>query len=228
MIKVEMVAAVRELVGDNDATQFSTTQITFYLNWGLDQIAVELGLNQKETTFAALAGSGLVGGVDLPNDFVREVQVRWNGRRLQRIKWRDLYPQQGTIALPTGAGTEPTHYAVAPFTTALGVPGIRRLAFYPYQALTQAATINLQYVSRVAYLNLDSDQCQLPVELHELVVLYGVRYVKMAEGDQEAARFISGDIQRRLTFARDLMTDNDVYTNPEVGGDGEAVYSYDC
>jgi len=223
-----MVAAVRELVGDNDGSQFTTSQITTYLNWGMDQIATELALNQKEVSFAALAGTGLTGGVDLPADFIREVQVRWNGRRLQRINWRDLYPAQSTVVLPVGSSSEPTHYAVAPYTSTTGAAGIRRLAFYPYQALTQAATINLQYMSRLAYLVNDADIATLPVELHELVVLYGVRYVKVAEGDHEAARFISGDIQRRLTFARDLLADHDVHTNPEVGGDGEAVYSYDC
>ena len=226
MIRSDMITAVRDLVGDPDGTQFTENQIGTYLNWGMDQITIELGLNQKETTLAALAGSGLIGGVDLPADFIREVQVRWNGTRLQRMSWRDLYPQGDNLVLSSTAGA-PTHYAVAPFTSSSGAAGIRRLAFWPYQPLTQAATINLQYMARVAYMIANPDTCTLPVELHELVVLYGVRYCKVQEGDHEAARFISGDIGRRMMFARDLLNEHDIHTNPEVGGDGETLYAYD-
>lgn len=221
----DLVNQIRLFVGDTDSAQFTNEQLVQYVNWGADHVASQLNLNQKLYTAAALdAADQDVGGINLPADFIKELDVRWNGSRLQRINWRDVFPATGTISTLTSSPGTPSHYTVGPFEN-----DRRDMLFYPFQPLTQAATIRIRYVSQPVQYSSSSmgTTIVMPNLLIEPVVLYAVSVAKLAEDDPQGAAFVRADANRKIADFMASLSETDAWTNPEVGGDAPALQYHD-
>lgn len=220
MIVSSMRTAIREMFGDIDSAQFTNSQILTYLNWALAQVAQKLELTRNTTTVNALDGSTVegIGGVALPVDFIREIDVRWNGVKLERKRFDELFEDQDSIILTADT---PTHYAIVPVER---TTGNRRMVFYPYQSLTQAATIKINYIGRPADLVADGDSPMLPESLHFALILYTCYLMAAAEQDNERSMFFKYQYQDQINDWSSNLYEVGYNENPRVREDAPPLY----
>jgi hypothetical protein len=219
-----LLTTVREFAGDLSSAQFTDAQITRYINFALGEIARQTNFVKATTTFAALDGNTIdgVGGVAVPADFLQEIEVRWNGIRLNRLRYDEFFLRDEAVVLTTDP---PQYYTITPMN--LAASG-RRIIFYPYQGLTQAAAIFMAYIGKPTALVAGGDVPKLPEVLHDAVAYYATSRVKAAEGDIEGARYFKSEYAQIISEWSSQVYEAGYNENPQVREDGYSLqYIYD-
>jgi len=219
-----LLTTVREFGGDLSSAQFSDAQLTRYINFGLGEVSKRTGQIRATTSYAALDGVTVdgVGGVSVPADFFQEIEVRWNGYRLERMRYDEFFLRGDNIEFQSSA---PTHYTITPFNV---VTGVRRIIFYPYQALTQAGALQLYYVAKMPVLVAGADVPKVPEVLHEAIVFYATHLLKTAEGDYEGSKYFRGLFNQVMTDWETYQVEGGYNENPQVKEYGYSLqYLYD-
>lgn len=217
----EMRTAAREMYGDIDSVQFSDTQLLTYINFSVAEIARRLGFVRNYVQISVMDGSTQegVGGVAVPADFHQEISVRWNGTKLFRMHYDDLFLKGDVITLTSGP---PTHYVVAPvsYTT-----GRRRLLFWPYVGVTQAANVEMLYLARPLDLAAGADVPGIPLDLHMAAVFYTCNLMGMAEGDADKSTLFKRQYFEQMGNWDSYNNDTEYNSNPQIRDDrGSALY----
>jgi len=214
---------VRDLFGDVDGIQSTDATLLIYINYALDEISRRLHNVRAAATFAACDGLNTegVGGVAVPTDFLREIDVRWNGVKLSRARFDEIYLPGDQLVLGSG---DPSFYSVTPVDKTFGQ---RRIIFYPYQTLTKAATIYLLYIGRSAPLVNGGDVPKIPDDLHMALVFYTAFLMAAQEGDSERATFFKSQFTELINNWSVFMVEAGYNENAQVKEDAEALYYID-
>lgn len=213
----QMISAVSALAGDESQVQFTPTQITQYINWGIDEIARRLENLQKQVTFTTLDSVDTVGGVALPLDFDQELFVFWNEIPLSRMDYGHYYADwQGQ----TDNGNA-TYYTVTGLNS---VVNARRMVFYPYQAMGRTGiSVRVIYQCFSPDLVLTTDTPALPEITHEVIVLYALSRCKLQENDYSGYTMVNKDVDARLMQLSTLMDEANGFSYPVVRSEHQTM-----
>lgn len=214
---------VSALAGDESNVQFTTAQITQYLNWGQKEMCRRLELFQKTATITTLdtGHADGMGGALLPVDFDQELHVFWNGQPITRANYADFYS-----ALGGGVGTDnPTYYTIQDYNS---TPA-RRMVFWPYQAQGRTGLdIDVIYTSGPPDLVSGSDVPVLPDVCHETLCLYALSRCKLQENDYKAYQMVFQDYTGRVLELSTLVTEADGFSYPIVRSSNDNVWAMDA
>lgn len=218
----QMITSVSALAGDESNVQFTTTQITVYLNWAIDEISRKLEHHQKQVTFTVLdTGIEGVGGVAMPADFKQELHVFWNEIPLTRMNYGDYYKDWSG---QTDSGNA-TFYSVSGF----GSTGARRVVFYPYQTMGRTGVnVRVIYTSQPVDLVATTDVPPLPPQCDEVICLYALARCKMQENDFQGYKLIKQDVDYKIMELTSLMDEADGFSYPVVRSDVNYVVRSDA
>jgi hypothetical protein len=218
-----MQTFVSALAGDESNVQFTTAQITQYLNWAQKEMVRRLEFFQKTSTITTL-DTGHVdgqGGAILPTDFDQELHVFWNGQRLGKADYAGFYNDLGG-----GIGTDtPTYYSIHDFNS---TPA-RRMVFWPYQSPGRTGLdIDLIYSSQPPDLVSGTDTPVLPDICHEAMVLYALAKCKLQENDYAAFKLIMQDYTQRMMELSTYITEADGFSYPVIRSSNDRVWALDA
>lgn len=200
MLKSEMISAVKGLAGDENQVLWSDTQILRYLNWAQKQLAEKTECLQKKITITSLDSDG---GVLLPTDFFRVLNVKYTGQNLYEVQ-QDTIRSQGMIDEPSTQ--QPVGYCVFPYFQTSATVRNPRMEFFPQQTGSQTGlSIEVWYIAHPLDLSADTDVSGLPEFMHEIAVMYAVKRCKQQEDDFQAAREFQTEIDRMLADAMFTM-----------------------
>jgi hypothetical protein len=214
---------VSALAGDESNVQFTTAQITQYLNWAQKEMCRRLEYFQKTATITTL-DTGVVdnqGGAVLPADFDQELHVFWNGSKISKTSYADFYGQLGG-----GVGTSnPTYYAIQDFNS---TPA-RRMVFWPYQSPGRTGIdLDLIYTAQPPDLVAGVDIPVLPDACHEAMCLYALAKCKLQENDYQAYKLVQGDYLAKIMELSSFVTEADGFSYPIVRSSYEQIESMDA
>ncbi len=214
--------AAREMYGDIDSVQFSDSQLLTYINFSLQEIARRIGFVRAAATYAAMDGinTEYVGGVAVPTDFLQEIELRWNGVKLYRMRYDDLLIPGDRVELTAGP---PTHYTVSPVDKTAGV---RRFLFWPYVGLTQAASLQVLYLARPTTLAVGADVPKIPEDLHMAIVFYTCHMMGMAEDSLDKSTMFKRQYFEQMSNWEAYALETAYNENPQVRTDGEQALHY--
>lgn len=214
---------VSALAGDESNVQFTTAQITQYLNWAQKEMCRRLELFQKTSTITTL-DSGAVdgqGGAILPADFVQELHVFWNGIKLSKSSYADFFNSLGGSVGSDNAA----YYAIQD----LNATPARRMLFWPYQTAGRVGLdIDVIYTAQPPDLVAGGDVPVLPEVCHETMCLYALAKCKLQENDYNAYKMISGDYLTRMLELTSLVTEADGFSYPIVRSSNDTVWAMDA
>lgn len=218
-----MTTMVSALAGDESNVQFSTAQITQYLNWAQKEMCRKLEFFQKTSTITAL-DSGYVdgqGGAILPTDFDQELHVLWNGSRIAKIAYASFYNDLGG-----GLGSDtPTYYSIQDYNA---TPA-RRMLFWPYQSPGRTGIdLDIIYQSQPPDLTAPADLPVLPDVCHEAMCLYALAKCKLQENDYNAYKLIHGDFGARMMELSTFVTEADGFSYPVVRSSNDRTWPLDA
>lgn len=218
-----LITMVSALAGDESNVQFSTSQITQYLNWAQKEMCRRLEFFQKTSTITALDTGHIdgQGGAILPADFDQELHVFWNGLRIGRIEYATFYTDLGG-----GIGSDtPTYYAILDYNS---TPA-RRMVFWPYQSPGRTGIdLDIIYQSQPPDLVVAGDTPVLPDICHECLVLYALAKCKLQENDYQAYKLVSGDYTARMMELSGFITEADGFSYPVIRSSNERVWALDA
>jgi hypothetical protein len=214
---------VSALAGDESNVQFTTAQITQYLNWAQKEMVRRLEFFQKTSTITNLDTGNVdnQGGALLPSDFDKELHVFWNGMKLYRIPYANFYN-----SLSGGVGTEnATYYTVQDYNAT----PVQRMLFWPYQSPGRTGLdIDIIYTAQPPDLVAGADVPVLPEICHEAMCLYALAKCKLQENDYNAYKMVSGDYSVRMMELSSFVTEGDGFTYPVVRNSNDTTWALDA
>jgi hypothetical protein len=214
---------VSALAGDESNVQFTSAQITQYLNWAQKEMCRRLEFFQKTSTITTLDTGNVdgQGGATLPADFAQELHVFWNGSKIARTAYASFYSSLGG-----GVGTEnPTYYTIQDYNAT----PIQRMVFWPYQNQGRTGLdIDLIYTAQPPDLVAGTDIPVLPDICHEALCLYALAKCKLQENDYAAYKLIHGDYLSRILELSSFVTEADGFSYPVVRTSNDEVWALDA
>lgn len=220
---LEIKSGARSYTGDLDGVLFTDADILRYINAGIDEIVKRTRCLQTAAvvTGATLIATDMYGGVQLPADFLIELDVYYgpvaSATRLGRMN----YNRFASDTIQTGTGS-PTMYAIGNYD----VTGRRILYFYPWMTpgLTNQSYI-VRYVPNPVNLTVDGDTIPTPTPLDEVLTMYVTRRCKIQESDFQAAQFLQGEIDQKLNEFQYFTNDHGELSNFQLPEETAAFYS---
>lgn len=214
---------VSALAGDESNVQFTAVQITQYLNWAQREMCRRLEMFQKASTITNL-DSGNVdgqGGAVLPPDFTTELHVFWNGFKLGKVPYADIYNSLGG-----GVGSDtPTYYSIQDYNS---TPA-QRMLFWPYQSPGRTGLdIDILYTSQPPDLVAGADVPVLPEICHEAMCLYALAKCKLQENDYPAYKLITGDFQLKMMELSSYVTEGTGFSYPVIRSSNDTMWALDA
>jgi hypothetical protein len=220
---LEIKTGVRSYTGDLDGVLFTDADILRYINAGIGEIVKRTRCLQTATivTGATLIATDMYGGVQLPADFLIELDVYYgpvaSATRLGRLNFNKF--ASDTIETGTGA---PTMYAIGNYDAT----GRRILYFYPWMTpgLTNQSYI-VRYIPAPVKLTVDGDTVPTPGGLDEVLTMYAVRRCKIQESDFQAAQFLQGEIDQKVNEFTSFLNDHGELSNFQLPEETAQFYS---
>ena len=134
-----------DFCGDKNQTRYSATQYNTAINRAQEQFALDTKALFKDTSWSTVSGTATY---DLPDDFMWEDWVTYDGSEISPISRHELQRRKGGEDWTDDTGT-PTHYIVDP-EVAQG-----KVRLYPIPQ--EAKTLGMRYFPLPAEMTSDSD-----------------------------------------------------------------------
>lgn len=196
-----MVTAVQNLFGDTSEAQITIPFIITQLNAGQLDVArrTKCLIGHSETTTAIG-----VDGYEVPEDFIQIESLTIEGRTIPHHSMHTLDGLNPTRQLDSNGSTL-SYY----------VKG-RTIFLYPPPSTSVVGALDIWYIKRPADLIANDQISDLPITMHDDVVLFALARCKELDEEYAQAQVIKQDYRDRIIEGKDEVFDEYADTYPSI------------
>jgi hypothetical protein len=196
----EVVRQVQRLFGDTSEAQIYIQDIIDWINAGQLEIA-----RQTEcltgTQVIDTSSDDPTDGIALPDDFMREKRVLYNGTALQRTVLEDL-DGLGMPTSPAQISDQPFYYYI----------WSGKMYLYPDPTKVGANMYKLYYIASPVLVASSGDLLSVPFQMYDDVIRFCLMRAKELNEDEQGVNRISAEFSVKMAQGRDeAMHPSDSY-----------------
>lgn len=191
-----MRTKVASLFGDEDLVITTTTELNDFINEAMKQVAVDAECIRLLTS--SITTTDADGLITLPTDYLRLVELRYNGVGLPQLDPQLVRNNYSTI--PVG---EPYGWIFYDYS---------KIQLWPKKASGTGLDIKLSYIALPTLLAVDGNSPNLPLMLHDAIVQYALSRLYEKVQDIQMAEYARG-VYSRLIMNYQYFRDNQTVDN---------------